>query len=742
MNTFTLSVPDGSHFVVSLYRADGQAAAILRVQWWPKGTPHPHMRRTWSLVDSGGHCPREGRPRDALTEIGPYRLADWDGQRADLGGVQAELRAGPFGVSLSDAAGQPLTADLDPISYVYDARTGRISHTLSRRQDDHYYGFGEKSGPLDKHARYMRMRNTDAFGYDAETGDPLYKHVPFYITFTNGRAYGLFYDTPYDCSFDMGAEIDNYYGDYRVFRVEGGHLDYYLIGGGSIAEVVKAYTALTGRSPAVPKWTLGYLGNGMRYTDHPDAQTIPAEFVAKVRRFRMPCSGFHFGSGYTMAADKKRYVFTWAHDRIPGPSAMVGIFNDAGLPVIANIKPAMLTTHPRFAESRHFFIREARRDNPDLSIFWGGEGAHIDFTHPAAFDWWAENVQRQLFDYGISAAWNDNNEYNIRHDDARCYGFGEELPLAAARPIQTLLMAMSSYQATVTYWPERQPFLLSRAGAPGVQRYAHTWTGDNRTSWKTLKYNVPMGLGLSLSGFFNFGHDIGGFAGPTPEPELFLRWVQSGIFNPRFSINSWRQEGPEEAPWMHAEVIDQVREALRFRERLLPYLYSLLHIGEKEGIPPIVPTVYYFPNDPATYTQSFEYMMGPYLLVATVLEKGERVREVYLPAGTSWYDWHTGERYDGGQTIQVDAPLERYPFFVRAGTILPLADPDGERLYLFPPEGVGETVFKVYEGDGVARNSPPPRLIRIAATESEVRVSTGGLPFTLPAWERRRVVTA
>ena len=181
---------------------------------------------------------------------------------------------------------------------------------------------------------------------------------------------------------------------------------------------------------------------------------------------------------------------------------------------------------------------------------------------------------RRLLDYGSTRSGTTTTNLRCGTTRRRRTGLKAD-PMSMARPLQTLLMGRCSFEALVQRRPDERPFVLSRAGSPGIQRYAQTWTGDNATSWETLRWNIPMGLGLSLSGLGNMGHDVGGFAGPKPDPELFVRWVQNGIFHPRFTIHSYNDDGTANEPWMHPEALPLVREALRFRYRLIPYLYSL-----------------------------------------------------------------------------------------------------------------------------------------------------------------------
>jgi alpha-glucosidase len=526
------------------------------------------------------------------------------------------------------------------------------------------------------------MCNVDALGYNAETSDPLYKHYPFYSTYIPGLkiAYGLFYDNLSTTVFDLGREIDAFWGYYRYYVAEDGDLDYYLIYGPTIAEVVQKFTVLTGRPTLLPRYALGYLGSTMSYTEAPDAQTQLKRFVELCAQHDIPCDLFHLSSGYGTDERGTRFVFTWNRSRIPSPEQMVESFHSAGIRLAPNIKPYLLTTHPHYESLRAAggFIRDPQTGEPALCRFWSsgafesGEGAYIDFSSEAGFNWWKQQAQSVMLSIGIDGLWNDNNEFELWDDDARCDGFGDSFRISMGRPIQTLLMARASHEATLAQRPHQRPFILSRSGCPGLQRYVQTWSGDNETSWHTLRYNIPMGLGMGLSGMPNVGHDVGGFFGPAPDAELFVRWVQNGIFHPRFTIHSWNTDGTVNEPWMHRDVLPIVRDLIRFRYRLMPLLYTLMFEAHRTGSPIIRPLVYHFPDDRRCWTESFDFLLGSHLLVASVLEPGARSRRVYLPNGTGWCDFHTGQWYEGGQEIEVDAPLERIPLLVADGGMIPL----------------------------------------------------------------------
>ncbi len=546
---------------------------------------------------------------------------------------------------------------------------GTVRHYLARAAGEQYFGLGERSGGMDRAGRRLRLSNLDAMGYDAETSDPLYKHIPFYITRKpdSGLAFGLFYDTLADCSFDFGCEHSNYHGPYRYFAADHGDLDLYFLAGPTVPQVVRRFTWLTGRPAETPDWALGYSGSTMAYTDAPDAAVQMARFLEDLNTHDIPCSSFHLSSGYT-SIGTKRYVFHWNLEKFPDPAGFVASYAKAGVKLIANIKPALLFDHPAFeaVKTAGLFLKDAH-GQPTLEQFWDAPGAYLDFTNPETFAWWKAQVTTQLLALGVAATWNDNNEFEVTNPAALAHGFGRPYPAQAMKPLQTLLMLRASRDAQHAYAPDTPPFLISRSGAAGMQRYAQTWSGDNYTSWASLKWNIPMGLGLALCGVSNIGHDIGGFAGPKPDAELFARWVGAGVFMPRFSIHSWNDDGTVNEPWMHSEVLDDIRKLMGLRTRLTPYLSQRLARYRSDYEPAIRPTFYDFPDDRSCWEPTDDFMLGDALLVAPVVEPGATTRTVRLPDGADWRCGWSGETFSGGQTVLRPAPFSEPPFWVRVG---------------------------------------------------------------------------
>lgn len=662
--------------------------SIMRVAHLPEG--HYRLDRTWSITAGEADVPLAGQRRDAM----PKSAAN---AKTDVGAARAALDAGTLRAEVDFASGavtwfagpssEAFAEDLPRRPYVYDQAGRAIYHYMRQGPHEHYYGFGEVTGPLDKRGQRIQLRNADAAGYAAEASAPLYKHIPFYITYIPERdlAYGLFYDNLAATTFDLGREANAGFGGFsRIYSAEDGDLDYYLIFGPSIEQVVEGYTWLTGRPALLPDYALGYLASTMNYTEAENAQEQLATFVEQCEEHRICCDLFHLSSGYTVSPEGRRFVFTWNRQRVPDPAQMMQTFHDAGIRAAANVKPHLLATHPKFPDvaARGGFITEPGTGQPALNAFWSGgmydlePGALLDFTNPHTFEWWKDQLKAELLSYGIDAVWNDNNEFELWDDDAVCAGFGAPFRIGlGGRGLGTLLMGRASFEALAEYGDHERPYVLTRAGVPGIQRYAQTWSGDNTTSWETLKWNQPMGLGLSLSGVPNTGHDIGGFFGPSPDPELFVRWCQLGAFFPRFTIHSWKPGSEPNSPWMHPEVLPLVRAAINLRYQLKPTLAALMREAHETGHPIMRPLVYHFSDDARARSESFDFMLGPDLLIAPIMAPGVRQRPVYLPKGkhsTGWVNFHTGEAFDGGAEVVAPAPIEHLPVFVRAGAVIAL----------------------------------------------------------------------
>jgi alpha-glucosidase len=743
---------------------------IIRVLVLPKG--ELQGPRTWAIAPGQEDVPVEGRERRDLSGFDPIEFGlTHDADRLVLQTRLVRLTVALDGGFCSwelahDGAWHAVMNDRRTQAYNFGWWDERVYHYVERQRGEMYVGLGERAGALDRANQSYEMRNIDAMGYSARTTDPLYKHIPFYVTWQpqTSLGFGLFYDTLADCRFDMGRELDNYHGHYRHFVAEHGDLDYYFIASAQTPlNAVRRFTWLTGRPAFMPKWGLGYSGSTMSYTDAPDAQRRMGEFIERCREHDILCDSFHLSSGYT-SIGPKRYVFNWNHEKFPDIEGFVRGYLREGVRLCANIKPCLLQDHPAFAEAkRSGLLIESREGDPAWVQFWDEVGAYLDFTNPDTLAWWKSRVKESLLRFGIASTWNDNNEFEIWTPNAIARGFGKPFPAHQAKVLQTQLMMRASRDAQREHAPHKRPFLVSRSGGVGMHRYVQTWSGDNYTSWETLRYNLKMGLGLAMSGVSNSGHDIGGFSGPAPGPELLLRWVAFGIFLPRFSIHSWNDDGTVNEPWMYPEATPQIAGLIKLRYRLMPYLYELLWQSHHAYEPVLRPLFAEFPDDPRCLAESDDMMLGPALLVAPVVENGQREREVYLPDGARWAAYWSGEVYAGGQCVTLPAPFEQPVMLLREGCVMPLnvaeqhfAQPADECAFMAVPyAGTGVAQGGCVEDDGETeawRDGAQGRWqIAIASDAATLRISverTGTMPreqshvqIHIPASDTRTVAS-
>ena len=652
------------------------------------------------------------------TQAAEAVLEDGDSQAVIQGTrLKVVVEKDPFRICVYDEEGTQLHADIVDLAYMEDSNHRRI-HTSEISPEDCFYGFGEKSGEFNKAQKFMGMSPKDAMGYNPKETDSLYKHIPFYIKLNRNtkKAVGYFYHNTYECDFDMGKEKSNYWKMHSRYRTDGGDIDLFLIAGPSVRQVVERYTDLTGKSAMLPKYALGYLGSSMYYPElEADCDDAITEFIDTTKEEGIPVDGFQLSSGYCAIETEqgiKRCVFTWNKKRFKNPRDFFKQMKDRGVCVSPNVKPGILLIHPKLEEmkAKGMFVKDSESDAEGVGTWWGGKGMFVDFTKDTTRSYWKEMLKENVLEYGTSSVWNDNCEYDSMVDkDCRCHFEGKGGTIGQLKSVMSNLMCHITDEAIHETFNNTRPYIVCRSGHCGIQRYAQTWAGDNLTCWDSLKYNIATILGMSLSGVANQGCDICGFYGPAPEAELMVRWIQNGIFQPRFSIHSTNIDNTVTEPWMYSGCTRYVKKAIEFRYRLFPYLYSLMERAHETGLPIMEPMCSAFQNDPKCYEEGVDFMFGDSLLVANVVEKGAKTRTVYLPEGCDFYDFYTRERYVGGQTVELPVDLGSIPLFVKSGAIIPMAENQMHNMMTEDPTGIRllcaadrNGVFDLYEDDGVS----------------------------------------
>ncbi|MCR4733863.1 MAG: hypothetical protein K5829_02515 [Treponema sp.] len=618
---------------------------IMRVAMYKDGTK---LLPTFSICPGDSKMPQNGRNRLSSQDFESEKV-ECDIKNQEIitfktNDAKITIELHNFRMKVEDPEGKLLYQDRDYIAYNWDFELGPGSmHFISREADEKIFGLGDKSGDINKNHRHFTIATSDSMGFDARYSDPLYKQIPFYICKNSAGSYGIYYDTYSNGQMDFGVEHNNYYLPFKSARFEEEALVFYVIFG-SVPEILQRFEWMCGRNMMPPLWSLKYCGSTMNYTDAPDADKQLRSFIDLCQKYGFHPGGFYLSSGYTQIGEK-RYVFNWNRDKIPSPEALAAYFKENGVEFLPNVKPAFLTDHFLYDEiAKKGWFLHYKDGSPAKFPFWSGYGSYLDFTNPGAYKFWTDCVKKELVDRGYKNIWNDNNEYDICDQEVLAYNWGNPIPAKRIRPLFSYLMTQASLDAQIAGLEESKskevPFAVSRSGIAGLQRIAMTWTGDNNTSFEDFRYNHKMAMTMSLSGIYNFGQDIGGFAGPRPSEELFIRWIQYGIFTPRFVLHSWNPDGSSNMPWLYKERIPTVKRLFDLREKLIPYLYEQFKISHENYTPVIYPVFLKYPDYDI---ESDVFFFGNDILVCPVFDQGAVSVKVDLPENQG--DWILGNDY-------------------------------------------------------------------------------------------------
>ncbi|PNV78890.1 MAG: alpha-glucosidase [Dictyoglomus turgidum] len=612
-------------------------------------------------------------------------------------------------------------------NYGYAKYKDKVFSFKNFEKEEAFLGLGEKMGGLNKKGKKYINWNTDDPHHYPHT-DPLYQSHPFFLAWNSEFSYGIFFDNTFRTYFNLGEESSKYY----YFYADNGELDYYFIYGPTPKEVIENYTLLTGRYYMPPLFALGYQQSKWGYKN----KEMLMDIARKFREKDIPCDVLYMDIDHM---DGFR-VFTFDEERFPNIKNMIEDLNNMGFKIVPIVDPGVKKdiNYEIYREGveKDFFCRRSTGEIY-VGYVWPGECAFPDFTKKEVRDWWGEK-QKRLTEAGVSGIWNDMNEpssfshpmdifsrswerHNTfwgifsDHNDEIFYdktfpkdvvhGEKGEFTHDEIHNVYGLLMAKASYEGWRRENPNVRPLIITRAGFSGVQKYSAVWTGDNKSWWEHLYISIPMLQNLGISGVPFIGADVGGF-GLDSSPELFVRWIELGIFYPFFRNHSELNTRSQE-PWAFSKEVEEIsKEYIKLRYRLIPYFYSLFWEAKEKGIPLIRSLILEFPNDKEAIHNYDEFLLGPFILVAPIYQEGVRARVVYLPEGL-WYDFWEGKVYKGPDYISIKAPLDKIPIFIREGSIIPLWEPQNyigekkqETLEILIYPGKGE--FTYYEDDGIS----------------------------------------
>jgi len=570
-------------------------------------------------------------------------------------------------VTISDPSGFVIMEDELGYHWEEDKKHGNniVIKTCKIHSRESFYGLGDKSGRFNLRDQRLQLWGSDQYGYEEHT-DPLYKNIPFFYGLHHKIGYGVFMDNTFRSFFDFGFERENVFS----FWAHGGEMNFYFIYGPELLSVAEKYTHLTGTPELPPLWSLGF--HQSKWSYYPEK--VVRELAQEFRTRKIPCDVIHIDIDYM---DGYR-CFTWDKKKFPNPKKMLGDLAKQGFKPIAIIDPGIKVDREwdlhEEAVEKDYFCKW-----PDGPLYrgsvWPGACHFPDFTDSKVREWWA-GLFPELMASGLWGIWNDMNEPAVFEegtfaDDVRHDFDGHPCSHRKAHNVYGMQMAKASFDGVKESINPKRPFVLTRSAYAGTQRYAAAWTGDNIASWNHLKIANIQVQRLAVSGMSFAGSDVGGFIN-EPSPELFVRWIQLGIFHPFFRVHSSGDHGEQE-PWSFGEETElQVKQLIELRYQLLPYLYTAFWQYVTAGTPILRPLCFLDQTDFETIQRSEEFVCGDHILVSPISRPEAEGEWVYIPQGEWIYYW-TDDLYKGmGEEIWIESMNAQVPFFVRAGSVIPL----------------------------------------------------------------------
>jgi len=619
----------------------------------------------------------------------------------------------PVGLQVKNAKGETVLDmsgwEMSPQT-VNTERTYQVGASFVPQADEHYYGMGqnqESMGPLDLRGRVLDCKHW----YDAPAGETVC--VPFMVS---SKQYGIVWDNPSATRFVAGVN-----GRTAFQSNVGERVSFFVITGSTPEEIYSGYARLTGKTPIPPKAALGLIQSKARYESQSEVLRVANTYRQKKYPLDvMVVDWFYWTRMGQMDIDPAQF---------PDPDGMNKQLHDMGMKSIVSIWPRFETSGRYYNEldSKGYLLKDKDGKSVDGLPFRSDRaGAIIDPTNPEARKWFWEKSRDNILSHGFDYPWLDETEPDLV-PSGFFYSIGSGDRYHNLFP---LLHVEGAAQGMRAWKPNKRVLILSRAAYLGAQRTgALFWSSDIHPSWEALARQVPTGLNMTASGIAYWSSDIGGWQGlpnstkatkpalldPSDAretvgqfhdyPELFTRWFQYGTFTPTLRLHGDRKNADIWSFGKQAETVLARYNQLRYQ--LIPYIYSQSKKTYDTGAPFMRPLWMDFPQDPAVTNIGTQYMFGPAFLVAPVTEQGQTQKDVYLPAGTDWYNFWTNEKLSGGQWVKVAAPIDQMPVFVKAGSIVPMGAEvqstatrqEIAQILVYPGKN-GD--FTLYDDDGVS----------------------------------------
>lgn len=618
--------------------------------------------------------------------------------------IKVQITKNPFGIEIANEKGEVLSSESIPSGGAYK-KGNRVGNRKKLSPDEHFFGFGERMDFVDQRGKELKLDVGRGTGQPHIVGaynilEANYCPVPFFMS---TKGYGIYLHNPYATRWDLGKNNPESYS----FMADGGELDYYFIYGPDFPSILNQYTSVTGRAPLLPRFAHGlhvgtYSGGTWGY-EHLTSTQYVVELVRKYRAMGIPIDILHLDSTWRIFGEnggKGATSFEW-RETFDDPKSMFDSL------YAMHINMAGVHVRPRFDNGKKLRLLDQAREKGLVYPEEDNPGEFVNFFDEEAVDWWWENGVKEVAKLGVKFLKTDegsafgrlaNESEKVGPTDSAAQRLHNVFPVAYAKaPFEKFAKHNGIRGMNHT-----------REGYAGIQRYPFIWAGDWPSEWQYFAPVIKAGLNIGLSGVGYWTHNMGGFEHDA-DPELFIRWVQFGMFSPLAHVFGMDHPGYKE-PWNYGEeALKNFTKYDRLRYQLIPYIYSNAYKMHQTGLPIMRALVLEYQDDQNTYLIDDQYLFGNSMMVCPVITKGAQTRVVYLPKGT-WFEYWTGKKFTGEEYYNIVTPLDQLPIFIKGGAIIPWQEeiqyddkePWGKITFeVFPSES---SKFELYEDDGLSES--------------------------------------
>jgi oligosaccharide 4-alpha-D-glucosyltransferase len=614
-------------------------------------------------------------------------------------GITVVINKSPFKITYSNL-GKVLLSEKMGYTKVNDS-TETLSFNLDNSEA--LYGGGARALGMNRRGNRLQLYNRAHYGYETKA-ELMNFCIPLVMS---SKLYAVHFDNAAIGYLDLDSQKNNT----LTYETISGRKTYQVIVGDSWTDLVSNYTDLTGKQPLLPRWALGNFSSRFGYHNQDEVENT----IKKFEQNQIPVDAIIldlYWFGKTIKGTMGN--LEWDKDNFPNPDKMISDLNAKGVKTILITEPFILTTSSKWKETvdKNVLVTdnpEASGGKPATWDFYFGNTSVVDIFKPEGKDWFW-NVYKRLINQGVGGMWGDLGEPEVFPSKVITAG-GKADEVHNIYGHNWAKLIADGYKKD---FPTQRPFILMRAGYSGSQRFGMLpWSGDVSRSWGGLQSQMEIALQMGMQGLGYMHSDLGGFAGDYFDNELYLRWLQYGVFNPIFRPHA-QEDVASEVARKDIATMAKAKKSVELRYQLIPYNYTLSFDNNQKGTPLMRPLFFEEPNNPALTTVAGTYFWGNDFLVTPITKSGVTSTEIYFPKSNNWFDFYTNEKHLAGTTQTVKVNEDYIPTFVRGGSFIPMIETiqntssyslDNFNLHYYFDESVAHSNGMLYNDDGMTPNA-------------------------------------